>query len=859
MRLPSRLRLFLFRASPLHVCCLLSCCLLSCCLLFLPLDLWGDEAAKPDLDVTYIERTPLYPAYCVGYDQPDLLDLPVLLDPQTLQPLDPAHDVKRQPAPGDKVTYKAYVRNHGRAPCGEWEYQWTVDDKPLALAVCKTTLKVGEEGCVVLNWQWQPGAHRIRCTVDPAHKVTQTTQKNDTLEVATNAWLFVLVVDQQTYDRFNALDNVAGTRSFEDWAQWHIAKMNDLLKSSASSSRPDAKNASSLPASVACNKIVIAPDAAQPWSALLQTPASNPLDAGCDGAWAFGHAPDIAHWALHTDYGLLHEWGHQLGLTDANLLDRQPAQNLVPDESGDPLLLGHISSQAGSLMYAPDNPGFSPLDVAALDAQAGKRRGYYGDTTFAMPTTNVLLVLDASGRAIADARVTAWQDEGDNILRGVPIFSEPTDRQGRLVLPNRPTPHITTPNGFALHDNPFGQITLTGVKDVLLLRIAARGQTDTAWLDVAELNLAYFNGNHGLATYTRRTHIPAEAAPLPPASLRADASPNDIRLTWDAVSGAKAYRVYCCDALSGAWQVIGPDLADTACTTEKSRDELSRYAVVALGQHDLESGFSNIAGIMTLNKPWGITVIRNARRLICDAAQSRALLQKPDGSYVGAAGPADLDMRGAIDTTIDSKGRIISTLGPGGADGRQGFVIQNADLSHVLSVLARPGSAPRQFQNPMGVTVDAHDNIFICDTDNDRVQEYGPDGKFKALIGTGLVKQPHKLAIDKQNNLIICDTALNRLTVLRHDADGVYRLHGHANNIARPVSIVVDAQGRYFISSQGENAVIALDSQFYRLPWKYTGPENHRLQSPAGLALDGKNHLLLVDTAAKRILETRLP
>ena len=310
---------------PLHAYCLLVGCLLFGCLRSYSRAMRHAETAKPDLDVTYIERAPLYPAYCVGYDQPDLTDLPVLLDPQTLQPLDPAHDVKRQPATGDKVTYKAHVRNRGGAPAGEWEYQWYVDDKPQTFGVFKTTLKPGEEGSLTLAYEWQAGAHRIRCTVDPAHKIAQTTQQNDTLEVATNAWLFVLAVDQQTYDRFNALDNVAGTRSFEDWAQWHIAKMNDLLKSSPTPGA-SAASAAHIPPAVACNKIIIAPDAAQPWPTLLQSEASTPTDAGYDGAWAFGHAPDIARWAANPDYGLLHEWGHQLGLTDANRLDTQPAQ-----------------------------------------------------------------------------------------------------------------------------------------------------------------------------------------------------------------------------------------------------------------------------------------------------------------------------------------------------------------------------------------------------------------------------------------------------------------------------------------------------------------------------------------------------
>ena len=839
-----------------------------------------NDTARPDLDVTYIERAPLYPAYCVGYNQPDLVDVPILLDAQTLQPLDRANDIKRQPAPGDRVTFTAHVRNRGSAACGEWEYQWFVDDAPAASGTYKNALKPGEEAAVTLAWNWQAGAHRIRCTVDAGYKIAQTTPKNDTLEVATNAWLLALAVDQQTYDRFNQLDNVAGTRSFEDWAQWHIAKMNELLQSRTKPSLSPLSGTYSDPhltlsatdendsgqdkrngagARVACNKIVVVPDANLPWPDLLRTEAANPLDAGYDGAWAFGHASDMAHWAANPDWGLIHEWGHQLALTDENGLDRQPGQNLVRDESGDPLAMGHVSSQAGGLMYAPGERGFSPLSLAALAAQTGTRRGYYGDHYFAMPAASLLVILDAAGKPVPNARVTAWQDDGDSIVQPVSVFSETSDMAGRILLPNRPAPHVTTPAGFTLHDNPFGQVLPNGAKAVLFLRIAARGQTDYAWLDVAELNLAYFAGNRSSVTVTRRTHIPALDAPRPPDSLRADSTDGKTTLTWDAVPAAKTYRVYRLDPRTSKWQTVGEPQDDTLCKVEAGKEGLARYAVVTISANGLESAFSNIVGVMPLFEPWGVVVLRNGRRLIRDAQQPQAIMQKPDGSFVGLSGPAELDLRGATDVAIDSKGRIISVVGRGSAAGRQGFVIQNGDLSEAKSVLAAPGSGPGQFQNPMGVAVDAQDNIFICDTDNDRIQKYDPTGKFKAIIGLGLVKQPHKLAIDKQNNLIICDTASDRLTVLRHDTDGVYRLHGHANNLSRPVSIVTDAQGRFFISCQGENAVVALNSQFYRLPWKYTGTENSRLQSPAGLSLDGKGHLLVIDAGSKRVLETRLP
>ena len=86
-----------------------------------PLTSRADEPARPNLDVTYIERTPLYPAYTVAYDIMGLTDVPVLVDPQTRFPLagEQADAIKRQPAPGDKVTFTAHVVNKGEAAAGE--------------------------------------------------------------------------------------------------------------------------------------------------------------------------------------------------------------------------------------------------------------------------------------------------------------------------------------------------------------------------------------------------------------------------------------------------------------------------------------------------------------------------------------------------------------------------------------------------------------------------------------------------------------------------------------------------------------------------------------------------------------------
>ena len=858
------------------------------------------DAAKSDLDVTYIERTPLFPAYTVAYDVVNQVDVPTLVDPQTRVPLidAEAQAIKRQPAVGDKVTFTAHIVNKGAGVVNEWDYQWFVDDKPALSGTVKKPLKSGEEGAVTENWVWQTGAHRVRCTVDPQRKLGQTTTKNNTLEVATDAWLLALIVDQQTYDKFNNTTNLAGSRSFEDWAQWHIAKMNALFQASPSPLNPRGGSR----ARVACGKILVVPDASQPWSMLVPMGGGTALEAGYDGVWAFGHAPDVRKWASAPDWGLIHEWGHQLGLTDENTLDCASGRNLIADEGGDPLIIGHKSSLAGYMMHTPGDVLFSPQCMAALETQYGKRRGYYGDYYYALPATNALLVMDAAGKPLPNARVAFWQDNADNILAGDPMFSGNTDTEGKFVLPNRPAPACRTESGFTLRDNPFGQVDVTGAHGLFFIRITARGQSDYTWLDIAEINMSVWNGNKNLATYPRKTHISPMGGLKPPDSFKAELLADSVTLTWDAVGGANSYRIYHSTPDQAEWLPVGNAVADTTIKTALNpnpayhnpadHNALHRYVVVSVGADNKESGFSNTASVMALQQPWAVAATSAGKRLLCDRYYGQTILQKANGNFVGLVGETKMDLRGASDLVIDSKGRILTVKGStgrsgntgntavsgniadgensgnggnsarlkgSGNEGLQGFIIRNADMTEVLRVLQPPGSQTQHFQNPMGITVDNHDNIFICDTGNDRIQEYGPDGKFKAVIGVGLLKQPMKLAIDKHDNLIICDTGSDRLTVLRHDADGIYRLHGHANNLPRPVYIVTDAEGRFFISCEGDNTVVAMNSQFYKLPWKSSGADGFRLKAPGGLALDGKGNMLVVDTGNKRVVEVRLP
>ncbi len=86
-------------------------------------------AAEPpgfDLDVTFINRAPLYYAYCVEYpwDIPGQPGAPYLCTG--------TEDDQRWPEPGEMVTYTAHIVNKGLNPSPPTAYAWYIDDSEVA-------------------------------------------------------------------------------------------------------------------------------------------------------------------------------------------------------------------------------------------------------------------------------------------------------------------------------------------------------------------------------------------------------------------------------------------------------------------------------------------------------------------------------------------------------------------------------------------------------------------------------------------------------------------------------------------------------------------------------------------------------
>ena len=111
----------------------------------------GSPPEGVDLDVIFIDRAPLYKAYCVDYtyDVPDQPGRPFLC-PGT-------ESDKRWPDHGEIVTFTAHIVNKGTMASPPFRYAWYIDRAEVASGTLPA-LAPAAEITATYQWTWAPSS-----------------------------------------------------------------------------------------------------------------------------------------------------------------------------------------------------------------------------------------------------------------------------------------------------------------------------------------------------------------------------------------------------------------------------------------------------------------------------------------------------------------------------------------------------------------------------------------------------------------------------------------------------------------------------------------------------------------------------
>jgi sugar lactone lactonase YvrE len=269
------------------------------------------------------------------------------------------------------------------------------------------------------------------------------------------------------------------------------------------------------------------------------------------------------------------------------------------------------------------------------------------------------------------------------------------------------------------------------------------------------------------------------------------------------------------------------------------------------------------------------------------------------GVIATIAGPGlPIDSSSAASQAIDGP----SSLAPDGVGGAYVAISSQNQVYRItaggkISLIAGTGipgfsgdygpATSAKLDHPTGVAVDAVGNLFVADSENNRVRKVAINGMITTVAGDGTadfsgdgdnattagLSYPRGLAIDSSGNLFIADCNNSRIrkvtpagiisTVAGIETAGFSGDKGSATSaeLNHPTGVAIDSSGNLFIADSNNSRIREVRAAYGDINTVAGngGPANAaQLNFPTGIASDSSGNLYVADYANNRIRKVSL-
>jgi sugar lactone lactonase YvrE len=310
------------------------------------------------------------------------------------------------------------------------------------------------------------------------------------------------------------------------------------------------------------------------------------------------------------------------------------------------------------------------------------------------------------------------------------------------------------------------------------------------------------------------------------------------------------------------------------------------------------SGDGGPAASAQISDPRGVGVDTAGNVFIADSGNNRIRMMNAAGiittiaggtpGFGGDGGPATSAQLGLpVDVAIDGAGNIFI------AD-RGNYRIRQINSSGIITSVAGktddggPASSA-QLNYPNVVAADSVGNLFIADTDSQRVRKVTTTGMITTAAGNGTVgfsgdggpaslaqlNYPAGVTADTNGNVFIADTRNNRIrkvtprgmitTIAGNGKPGFGGDGGSASaaQLNAPSAVAVDQAGNIFLSDTSNQRIRKIDSSGVIMTIAGTGDRggggdggpatSAQITNPAGIAVDRAGNVFIADAGNNRI------
>ncbi len=235
------------------------------------------------------------------------------------------------------------------------------------------------------------------------------------------------------------------------------------------------------------------------------------------------------------------------------------------------------------------------------------------------------------------------------------------------------------------------------------------------------------------------------------------------------------------------------------------------------------------------------------------------LWRAPD--FVHSAGLA-VDGEGDV-YVMESNGQELNLLH---GDDYMSFLQKLSPAGQPLAAWVRPGVGPGQFAEPVGVAVDALENVYIADGFKNTIQKFSPSGQPLAEWGArgsepGQFNEPSGIAVDVAGNVYVTDTWNGRVQKFAPNGQFLAQVGQRGlgpGQLDQPNSVAIDRQGNIYVSEFFADRVQELSASGHLVAeWANQGLGTGQFYGPLGVAVDGDNNLYVAEQARIQKLRGR--
>lgn len=287
-------------------------------------------------------------------------------------------------------------------------------------------------------------------------------------------------------------------------------------------------------------------------------------------------------------------------------------------------------------------------------------------------------------------------------------------------------------------------------------------------------------------------------------------------------------------------------------------------------------GFTNGPGSTAqFSDPYGVATDVSGNVYVADADNNAIRKITPAGIVSTVAGDgtrgfkngtgasAEFDFPHAL--VVDSTGNIYV------AD-TFNQMIRKITPAGVVSTFAGDGTAgftngtgmTAEFNAPSGITIDRYGNLFVSDSNNQRIRKITPEGVVSTLNLTVLLSGPQGIAVNASGDLYVVESGkglIRKITsegivtiIAGTEPGGFADGQGTAALFFVPEGIAIDPSGNLYIGDLGNDRIRKITPSGYvsTIAGSTKGNVNGagadaRFYAPAGLAIDGFGYLYIAD------------